>query len=518
MDNVLKKQVERIIDEGVGPSRSVIVQMKSDETTTKKLLDTAGEAIHRRRLSTTARDMLPPKASALTVPESTKRTRVQRRELLEEPMSMTSQFALAAAAAITMPVLMSTGLAFLKPLIESDFVKDSIRRAMKELKKGKPAPPTIPHFWSSSSAVLKLDKEDLWKLLENVSQIADIYPNRTLRVPPVAEVGADSLPQNVQENKVSAWGIHATGALTTWGAYGIRGKGVKIAVLDTGVDPEHPNLKGKIASDDWAEFDDQGNMVADSEPGDSGQHGTHCAGTIVGGNEGGHWIGMAPEAKLAVGLVLKNGVGTDAQILAGLQWAIERGVDAINMSLGGLRFGPDVVDTYTRMFINANRLGIPVVVSIGNEGSQTSGSPGNDYFAFSVGATDYRDRPAGFSGGRTQVIWESRYIDGKYLPLVYSKPDVSAPGVAIKSSIPGGKYAVWNGTSMATPHVAGSIALLLSGTDIRQRVAPHERAYVIQDLLIGSVEEMGESGQDHRFGFGRIDVLRAIGFAKERGY
>jgi hypothetical protein len=71
---------------------------------------------------------------------------------------------------------------------------------------------------------------------------------------------------------------------------------------------------------------------------------------------------------------------------------------------------------------------------------------------------------------------------------------------------------------MATPHVAGAIALLLSATSIREKVGPNERAFLIQDLLTGSVEELGESGKNHRFGFGRLDVLRAIGFAKELGY
>ena len=136
--------------------------------------------------------------------------------------------------------------------------------------------------------------------------------------------------------------------------------------------------------------------------------------------------------------------------------------DVISLSLGGLRMSPDVLDTYTRTILNANRLGIPVVVAAGNDGSQTTGSPGNDVFAFTVGATDIADRPAGFSGGRTQVITTSRYIDPKYLPLVYSKPEVTAPGVDVYSAVPGGKWAVYNGTSMATPHVAGAMALLLS--------------------------------------------------------
>jgi subtilisin family serine protease len=178
----------------------------------------------------------------------------------------------------------------------------------------------------------------------------------------------------------------------------------------------------------------------------------------------------------------------------------------------------DVLDTYTRTIINANRLGIPVVVAIGNEGSQTTSSPGNDYFAFTVGATDSEDWAAGFSGGRTQVFDNSRYIRADYLPLVYSKPEVSAPGVEIYSAVPGGKWEAWNGTSMATPHVAGAMALLLgSPTKILSEPAKH-RANLLQSLLLSTVKELGESGQNHRFGYGRIDVLRALGYAKELGY
>jgi subtilisin family serine protease len=217
-------------------------------------------------------------------------------------------------------------------------------------------------------------------------------------------------------------------------------------------------------------------------------------------------------------------VGTDKQILAGMQWAIDSGAHVLSMSLGGLRMGPDVLDTYTLTILNANRMGIPVVIAVGNEGEQTSGSPGNDLFAFTVGATDVNDQVAGFSGGRTQVIFRSRYIAERFLPLTYSKPEVTAPGVHVYSSIPGGKWEIFSGSSMATPHVAGAMALLLSKptelapTRTIAELTGRTKIDVLQQLLISTVKELGEAGQDHRFGYGRIDVLRAFGFALTQGY
>jgi len=516
MDKHVRSQLERIIDEGEGDLRSVIVQMSADEETTRSLLETASEAIRRRRMATSAREALPPEAGRLTSAAARKGRTAKRRRPREAEPSMALQLAGQGTVGIAKEIMKTEGLRFLNPLLESGFIMQSMEKTRRGSKTRRATKARPSYFWSSASALLELDKDALWKLPDEVPEIADIYPNRTLSVPPVVKIDPAKLPQQVKDNKTSAWGIHAIGALATWGAYGAKGKGVKIGLLDTGVDASHPELKGKI--EDWAEFDSAGEIVKNSKPHDSGEHGTHCAGTIVGGNHNGQWIGVAPEAKLAVGLVLKGGSGTDAQILAGMQWAMDRGVHVISMSLGGLRFSADVLDTYTRTIINANRLGTPVVVAIGNEGSQTSGSPGNDYFAFAVGAVDHEDLAAGFSGGRTQVINESKYISRKYLPLVYSKPEISAPGVAVTSTVPKRKYETWNGTSMAAPHVAGAVALLLSATGIQQKTESNQRAYVIQDLLIGSVEELGEAGQDHRYGFGRLDVLRAIGFAKELNY
>lgn len=524
MNKHLKTQIERIIEEGSGTTRSVIVQMKFDDSGMKDLLRTTSKTMRDRLLLTSAREVLPPAAVTMKTTKTGKRTAARLKQLRSHVFSLAAQVGTIKMAPTSKAALRKMGNESLAELNKSLFVRKSHAAVVEQKQKTKSKSSKnisnrrFPCFWSSSSAALELHKDALWTMPKEVQGIASIYANKSVRIPPVVDAPPSSLPRSITDTKVSSWGLNAINALAAWGAFNARGAGVKVCVLDTGVDASHPELVGKLAPADWAEFDLAGNQVIGSIAHDSDQHGTHCSGTVLGGNSGGRWIGVAPEATLAHGLVLKNGRGSTAQILAGMQWAIDLGVDVISMSLGGLQMDPEVFDTYTLQILTANQLGIPVVVAIGNEGSQTAGSPGNDYFSFAVGATDSQDRAAGFSGGRTSIITQSRYIDAKYLPLPYSKPDVTAPGVAIHSCIPGRKYATWNGTSMATPHVVGAIACLLSATNIKGAVPQNELAYILQDLIVGSVEEIGESGKDHRFGFGRIDVLRAIDFAKERGY
>jgi subtilisin family serine protease len=200
----------------------------------------------------------------------------------------------------------------------------------------------------------------------------------------------------------------------------------------------------------------------------------------------------------------------ETSTLKTIDWVVESKVDVLSLSLGGLVMDAETPPTYTEAMLTCLEMGIPVVAAIGNEGHQTTGSPGNDMFALSIGAIDHTGRVAGFSGGRTQIIRKSEFIASKYLPLPYSKPDLSAPGVAVYSSVPGGKWKAFNGTSMAAPHVAGAIALLLSATTIREKEDGKRRAFVIKEFITGSVNEAGESGQDHRYGFGTLNVLRAI--------
>jgi subtilisin family serine protease len=514
----LREQVERIIDEGRGRRRTVIVQMKTEERADARLLQVAAEVHRRRNQTISARDLLPASRDELEAVRQASGKRLTapaRRALQRTEASLAVQVG-AAPSPPGVEAMRAVGLSALRPLLEHPMVQDSERAAAgrESTTASRSAASVQKALWASRSAVLEMTNDDLARLPDEVPGIQGVYPNRVHRVPRLVEVR--DLPAPVLDHKASSWGISKIGALSAWGAYGARGSGSRIAVLDTGVDADHPDLAGKVTA--WAEFDEDGRQVPGSTPHDTDRHGTHCAGTIAGGNASGEWIGVAPEAELAVGLVLAGGSGTDAQVLAGMEWAIEQGVDAISMSLGGLTFDVEAPDPYSETLLRALLAGIPVVTAIGNEGNQTTGAPGNDWLAFAVGATDYLDRPAGFSGGRTHVLRTSPYLDPGDLPLVYSKPEVSAPGVAVTSSVPGGGWAAFNGTSMATPHVAGAIALLLSATTIRAATETAQRAFLIEDLLTGSVEELGEAGQDHRYGFGRIEVLRAIGSAKERGF
>jgi hypothetical protein len=510
----IERQVEEILRMGTGERRQVIVRMESPADDKGALINIASEAIRERNMALSARECLPPPITGnRQLPAMGRQSPSQRQTTYDEQKSFSGKVV---HSTVIKPVprsnLKARGEDHLGALLNSDFVQKALR---EEKKPQRAIKKQLPGFWTSKSMLLELSRQDMELLPTAVPGIQDVYPNRILRSPQLIEVKA--LPDTVLESKASSWGVSKIGALAAWGAYAARGQGVKIGILDTGIDASHPDIKGKVAA--FAEFDAEGNQIRNARPHDSDQHGTHCAGTIVGGNVSGQWIGVAPEATLAVALVLNGSSGgTDAQVLAGIDWLVEQDVDVISMSLGGLTLGPETPNTYTEALLTCLRAGIPVVTAIGNEGSQTTGSPGNDLFAFSVGATDYLDRAAGFSGGRTHIIRQSNFIPRDNLPLPNSKPDVSAPGVAVTSSIPGNKWAAFNGTSMATPHVAGAIALILSATEIRQQVPDTERAFVIQDLLTGSAEELGESGQNHRFGFGRIEVLRAIGFAIERGY
>jgi subtilisin family serine protease len=244
------------------------------------------------------------------------------------------------------------------------------------------------------------------------------------------------------------------GAPEVWAA-GYDGTGTKVAVLDTGIDDSHPDLAGKVIA--------RHNFVPDKETGvDLTGHGTHVASTIAGTGaaSGGKYKGVAPGAKLLDAKVCwhANGGGacSDSAILEGMQWAAESGVKIVNMSLGGPDdLGLDPLEQAVNDL--SAEYGMLFVCAAGNWGGSTFrvGSPSTADAALSVANFD----KAG------QLNWSS--LQGPRLGDYGVKPDIAAPGTDITAArspsavdLPEGQYVTMTGTSMATPHVAGSAALL----------------------------------------------------------
>jgi subtilisin family serine protease len=239
------------------------------------------------------------------------------------------------------------------------------------------------------------------------------------------------------------WGLRALQADRLWRA-GWTGRGVLIGHLDTGVDGAHPALRGAIES--FAELDDLGRLVAPSPaPYDTDDHGTHTAATLAGRPVAGRHVGVAPEARLASAIVIEGG-DVVARVLGGMDWAVGRGVRVLSLSLGFRGWWEDF-RTLTALL---RERGVLPVFAVGNEGPGTSRSPGNYAEALSVGAHDRARRVASFSSSQ-------RFLRARDAIV----PDLVAPGVEVVSAKPGGGYQAMDGSSMATPHVAGLAALLM---------------------------------------------------------
>ena len=253
-------------------------------------------------------------------------------------------------------------------------------------------------------------------------------------------------PVHTTDAKLSTeltWGIKFLKVRTLW-AQGLSGKGIRVGHLDTGADGKHPALKTAFAA--FAEFDSFGVEVKPGpKPHDTGEHGTHTAATIAGRPVQGRSIGVAPEAKLASAIVIEGG-NVIARILGGMDWAISQNVRVLSMSLGIRGFLDDFLDV-TKIIRAKNIL---PVFAVGNEGPGTSRSPGNYAQSLSIGAIDAKARIASFSSSQKFVRADD--------PIV---PDIVAPGVNVISAKPGGGFQAMDGTSMATPHIAGLAALLM---------------------------------------------------------
>lgn len=316
-------------------------------------------------------------------------------------------------------------------------------------------------------------KDSLWIINGVTASVTKEALNELQKRDDIAEISLDetlSLPEvNVVENppRMPQWGLEKIFAPQVWGEYGLKGEGIVVGIMDTGVDGNHEALKqnyrGRDGDHQYSWIDLSGQKY--ETPNDGNGHGTHVAGTAVGGGAG-EPIGVAPEAEWIAAKIFDDGGSTTlSAIHQAFQWFMAPGGDptkaphVVNNSWGNsnaytLEFYEDV-----KAWVSA---GIFPSFAAGNDGpgSQTIGSPGSFPQTFAVGATDIYDQTASFSS-RGPVFWKDE--NGQEQRII--KPDISAPGHKIYSAWPSkrneGKYNTISGTSMATPHVSGAVALLL---------------------------------------------------------
>ncbi len=276
---------------------------------------------------------------------------------------------------------------------------------------------------------------------------------------------------------------------------GINGTGIKIAILDTGIDENHPDLDDideidstndpkVVLGASFIDFDDDGEN--DTKAMDDDGHGTHCAGIAAGV---GNLKGVAPGAMLINGKVLDATIGgRTSWIVKGIDWAVSNGANIISMSLGG---SPGSVSPLLNTAVNAAYdNGTLVVVAAGNSGPNqgTITSPGMASKALTVGASNVYNNVSLFSSRGPSI---TGLID----------PDIHAPGRGILSTYPHGSYEILSGTSMATPAVSGAIALLLSAM-------PEVDIDTIRSAVLSTATDMGRHVFDQ--GAGLINVSAAL--------
>jgi thermitase len=296
------------------------------------------------------------------------------------------------------------------------------------------------------------------------------------------------------------YGLHNTGqtggtadadidAPEGWDAAGLSAfpasGGVKIGIVDTGIDQTHADLSGKTVNC----ADSTGGVLIEGTCVDDNMHGTHVAGTIAAkANNATGVAGVAFNASFAICKALRTAAGTGltSDVANCINWTHTRGAKVISMSLGG---GDST--TLRNAVVNAWKGGAAngsvLIAAAGNDGDATLNYPAAYAEVVSVAATDHNDARASFSNANSDV-------------------EVAAPGVSVLSTIPGGQYARLSGTSMATPHASGVAGVLW-------QLFPGDTAAGIRGRLTAAVDDKGAAGRDSSFGFGRVNLCKAAGGA-----
>lgn len=294
--------------------------------------------------------------------------------------------------------------------------------------------------------------------------------------------GTTPPPQPPQE---IPWGVDRIGANLAWPT--TRGAGIKVAIVDTGIKLDHPDLAANIGAAD------RYNAVNPAKPAnDDNGHGTHVAGTVAAVDNDIGVVGVAPSAGLmAVKVLSKTGSGFLSDVVEGIDWSVANGAKVINMSLGSTSQSQSLKDSCDAAF-NA---GVVVVAAAGNSGETNSPSaylyPASFDSVISVAATDINNVRASFS----------TYND---------KVELAAPGKNILSATYDGLYGEKSGTSMATPHVSGAAALafgsLWADKDSSGTVTHDE----VRAALQATADDLGLAGKDVEYGYGLVDADQAV--------
>jgi subtilisin len=287
----------------------------------------------------------------------------------------------------------------------------------------------------------------------------------TLLVEGQPSVLAETIPAGVAQIKApSAWDCS-------------RGKGIRVAVLDTGIDGAHPDLAANFKG---------GISFVPGQTADGHGHGTHCAGTIGAAINGAGVVGVAPAASLyAVKVLADNGSGNWSWLIAGINWCITNKMHILSMSLGG-GSAPTALESMCNTAFNS---GLLLIAAAGNAGppvppaTSTVGVPGRYKNVIAVSAINSANVIAPFSSRGSEV-------------------EICAPGVNVLSTLKGGGYGTMSGTSMACPHVSGAAAVVWGSHRFATNVQ-------IWNLLGSTADNLGVPGWDALYGYGRVDVDQA---------
>ena len=372
----------------------------------------------------------------------------------------------------------------------------------------------VTPFWIVNTIRVTTSDEQLIHRLAALPNVALIKADKIWQLPEPAQGAEEPTIQSVE------WGVSRVHAPDVWSQYNATGQGIVVASIDSGAQYNHPALvmqyRGRNPD---GSFDHNYNWYDPARvcgnpslaPCDNNGHGTHTMGTAVGGDGGSNQIGVAPGARWITAKGCENNTCTSSSLLSSGQWMLaptdlngqnprpDLRPNIVNNSWGGDSGSDPFYRATVQAWVNA---GIFPTFAIGNSGSScsTAAAPGTYPESFGAGATDIFDNIAGFS---------ARGPANGFGGIV--KPDVSAPGVSVRSSVPTNNYASFSGTSMATPHVSGVVALLWSANPALVGNIAATVDLLQRNADFRSDTQCGSAGPPNNvYGWGIINALTAV--------